>query len=809
MFRWKQLMVWISLVGCLLIAVISFISAVSRIGEPFPGFLIGKGRNVYPVSGFDWSFKTARMRARDRILSVNGHAIDTHHDFEKAIQAAKPNSEIRYIASRKGKKYTFTTRLREFTLSDCFISFGFFFIIGLFFLVSGFTVFYLKSSLPAARVFAFFCSTMGISFITLFDAYSSMRLIFFLDVSLYLVPALMIHLACLFPSPFSFVIKRKYVIPLVYFVFLVIWQVKSAFEIHNYPAWEIIDYIGDLLIFGAYLFFVLALYFRSKRERTQLLKKRAQIALVGVGLAFTLPGIALITGLSNGALPLNFSFLTCLIFPLYLGYAIIRHNFFNAEKIVVNTIFYLLYLFLLIFVFIGVSTFSGMLFQNTSSSKMMSAIFFTIFILLFSRVQVYLRSLIDRLFFRFKTEKSKNFFEVARFIRKINRLSSEVIPVIEKIFNTLGINKAAILLRTTKGFRSFCAFTFQDASYIRSSGDTITFIENRAEILTPYDLYEAPVPETVRDNLETIFVHYPSMLLMPIMLENSLIGCMMVGERPDGHSFQESDLEILMNLSNQLAIASENSRLLRQVGKQERIEKELEIAANIQRHFLPREVIENTWYTAAFHYHAAREVGGDIYDFFQDSTDCLGVITGDVSGKGIPAALFGAVSSGIIKAGWEKNISPGRFLKQVNKQLFRIKSDKLNIALSYGLFDRKTAMLFYSNRGLPFPIMIRKKAKYLISGGLPLAIKKNAPSREIRIKFQKGDIFIFYSDGIVESRNRHGEILGFDRLLALCSEVIDKNPEDSITYLIKRIEEFTEGSALEDDRILQIICIQS
>jgi len=805
--RWKQVPVWALSPGCLIIAVIATISALSRIGTPFAGFLIGKGRNVYPIAGPSWVFKTTKLKARDRIVAINEKAINSYQEFNSIIKKIPSGKKTAYTLNRNGRLFQITARIQTFTTGDFFIAFGILFIIGLSFLITGLTVFYLKSQLPAARVFALFCNAVGLCFITLFDAYSSLQLVLFLDISLHLVPALMVHLACLFPSPLEFYKNRRYLIPLTYTIFLLLWRVKASLEVQHYHIWTVIDQIGDLLILAAYLFFIAVLIKRSSSEPSLLLRKRAQIALVGMSLAFSLPGVAVLTGLSNGALPLNFSFLTALFFPLYLGYAIIRHNFFNAEKIIVNTVFYLLYISLLIFLFVGLSTISGLLFKNKNGAGLLPAALFAIFVLMLSRVQNYLKSLIDRLFFRYQIEKTSILFETSRAIRKIYHLSKETIPLIKRILNTLGINRAAVLLRTPKGFSSYCSFALQGESAIHGSRATLAFIEKHAEILTPFDLDEIPVPVPVKNNLGRIFTQFPSSLLMPIMLDEKLIGCLVVGERPDGRTFREADLEILLNFSNQLAFATINTRLMEQVGRQERIEKELEIAAKIQQHFLPKKIDGKTWYEAAFHYQPAREVGGDIYDFFQEPPGNLGVITGDVSGKGIPAALFGAVSSGIIKAGWEETIRPADFLRMVNKQLSRIRFGNLNIALSCALFNLKNRTMTFTNRGLPFPIKIRKKAEFLISGGLPLAIKSDNPFDEKEIPFRKGDTFIFYSDGLVECKNNYGEILGFDRLLAIASETVGMDPESTIQYMLERITSFTGHSNQEDDRIIQVIRI--
>lgn len=807
MFRWKQIPVWLILAGSCVLAVAAFISSLDDIGKAFPGFLAGKGRNVYPISGPDWVFNTTKLQARDRILAIDGRTVESLDALHRETGKAVTGSTVRFTASRAGKLFRFRAVIRPFSTGDWFLAFGIFFIIGLFFLVTGLTVFYLKSKLPAAGVFAFFCCTVGIAFITLYDAYSGLRFVFFLDMCLNLVPPLMIHLACLFPVAFRSRTGLRITIPSVYVLFLLVWHIKSYLEIRNYRLWAVVDHIGDLLILSAYLFFIAVLIYRSLKEQSPLLRKRAQIALVGMGLAFSLPSISVITGLSSGGLPLNFSFLTSLFFPLYLGYAIIRHNFFNAEKMIVNTVFYLLYTVLLVFLFIGLSALSGILFRNSGGAGVFPAVLFAVCVLLLSRIQLYLRSLIDRLFFRFKMERGNYFMDATRCIRKLSRLTAEAVPLIGRFFDRIGVKKAAVLLKSQGGFRSYCSFAFPDGGNVRSSRDTMVFLEHHAAIITPFDLDEAPVPTPVRRNLEKIFSRYPAMLMIPIMLEEQLMGCLMVGERPDGRAFREADLEILFSFSNQLAVASENSRLMEQVGRQERVERELEIASDIQRHFLPERVLENDWYAVSFHYEPARKVGGDIYDFFQEAPGSLGVITGDVAGKGIPAALFGAVSSGIIKAGWDGRTNPGAFLKNVNRQLCRIRSGSLNIALSCARFDFKKRTVLLTNRGLPYPVRVRKKAEFLVSGGLPLAMKTGLRFREKRIGFRKGDLFIFYSDGLLECRNSTGEVFGFDRFLETAGETAGMDEESARDHILGRIVDFTDGADAEDDRILQVIRI--
>ncbi len=476
---------------------------------------------------------------------------------------------------------------------------------------------------------------MGLFFLTYFDAYTDINLVFILDIALYLAPAMMLHLALIFPEPLVGARLRRRLVPAVYLLFLVLWRLKAAFELHDYGLWSLLDHLSDALIFLAYLTFIcppLAVAPQCQHPAPQ----TGPTGAAGTGDGFLHPQHHHPFLPAQQRADHNYSFLSGILFPLYLGYAVVRHNFFNADRVVVYSVFYILFSILLTALFLGFATLTGLVFTDGITGRnILITVFFTCLVLAITRVQYWGHALLARFFFRRGFDRETLFEKTGTMLRSINRLTGEAVPLLARLFRFLGITRAGIIFRNGRELEPFCRFSLAADCPSRSSRATLRFIEAHGDVLTPFDLQETRLPEQVHRDLQQLFAGTGTLVLLPILLDRKLLGFVLVGERPDGTAFRKTDLELLKSLTGHLAVAREITLLLEKTRRQDRLERELEIAAQIQRHFLPAALAATDWYELAVHYLPAREVGGDIYDVFQEQPDTLDLIAGDVSGKGI------------------------------------------------------------------------------------------------------------------------------------------------------------------------------
>jgi serine phosphatase RsbU (regulator of sigma subunit)/predicted ester cyclase len=244
------------------------------------------------------------------------------------------------------------------------------------------------------------------------------------------------------------------------------------------------------------------------------------------------------------------------------------------------------------------------------------------------------------------------------------------------------------------------------------------------------------------------------------------------------------------------------ARLEQEISERERIEQELRVARRIQQASLPKEVpyLEG-WQIAPF-YQPAREVGGDFYDFHLLSEGELGVVVGDATGKGVPAALVMATTCGMLQLAAQAldSSSPGEVLEQVNEALSARIPPSTFVTCFYCILEPESGSLRYANAGhdLPYVRRVGGDAEDLRARGMPLGLMPGMGYEEKEIVLDAGEAALFYSDGLVEAHDQRGEMFGFPRLRALVAEhAEEKSLEET---LLQELYSFTgEDWEQEDD----------
>jgi predicted ester cyclase len=213
-------------------------------------------------------------------------------------------------------------------------------------------------------------------------------------------------------------------------------------------------------------------------------------------------------------------------------------------------------------------------------------------------------------------------------------------------------------------------------------------------------------------------------------------------------------------------------RLEQEIGERERVEQELRVARRIQQASLPKEVPTVEGWEISPHYQPAREVGGDFYDFHLLSEGRLGLVVGDATGKGVPAALVMSTTCGMLRlAAQSPSSSPGEMLGRVNEALFPYIPPNMFVTCFYSVLDPESGRLVYANAGHDLPYVQRGgAAEELRARGMPLGLMPGMSYEEKEMVLDAGEGVLFYSDGLVEAHDPKGEMFGFPRLRALISE---------------------------------------
>jgi serine phosphatase RsbU (regulator of sigma subunit) len=236
-----------------------------------------------------------------------------------------------------------------------------------------------------------------------------------------------------------------------------------------------------------------------------------------------------------------------------------------------------------------------------------------------------------------------------------------------------------------------------------------------------------------------------------------------------------------------------------QARERERIEQELRVAQRIQQASLPKEVPTLEGGQIIPYYQPAREVGGDFYDFFELPNRHLGLVVGDATGKGMPAALVMSTTCGMLRAVALSVGSPSEVLERVNEALSARIPANMFVTCFYAILEPESGRLVYSNAGHDLPYVCQGSgAEELRARGMPLGLMSGMSYEEKEIILEAGDSILFYSDGLVEAHNPEGEMFGFPRLRSLVAEH-DKQ-RSLVDLLLEELYSFTgEGWEQEDD----------
>jgi serine phosphatase RsbU (regulator of sigma subunit) len=242
--------------------------------------------------------------------------------------------------------------------------------------------------------------------------------------------------------------------------------------------------------------------------------------------------------------------------------------------------------------------------------------------------------------------------------------------------------------------------------------------------------------------------------------------------------------------------------LVQEIHERELVEQELRVARTIQQASLPKEVPQLQGWQISPYYRPAREVGGDFYDFHLLPEGRLGLVVGDATGKGVPAALVMSTTCGMLQLAAQAldSSSPGEVLERVNETLLACIPLNVFVTCFYAILDPKKASLSYANAGHDLPYLRHGgDCEELRARGMPLGLMSKMSYEEREVSLTEGDSVLFYSDGLVEAHDPKGEMFGFPRLRALLAEHAEE--ERSLgEVLLEELYSFVgEGWEQEDD----------
>jgi len=305
-----------------------------------------------------------------------------------------------------------------------------------------------------------------------------------------------------------------------------------------------------------------------------------------------------------------------------------------------------------------------------------------------------------------------------------------------------------------------------------------------------------------------------SELVIPMLIKDRCIGVFDL-ESPELNAFTKEHMELLTLLASQAAVAVENARLYEEVRRrEERIDKELRFAQRVQLALMPADLPALRHAEVAGRFEPARELGGDLHDFLVPAKDTLVVAVGDVSGKGAPAALYGAFAAELVRSRTlRRRYTPERFsvagvLQSMNSILHERQLEEYYCTLCYALFDFTRRELTLSNSGLPYPIRCSEgDCSQVALPGVPLGSFPGITYDEITLPLRVGDVFVFCTDGIFETQNEQKVEFGTQRACDVIRAHRKASAREIVTAIFEATVAFRGLSSQDDDMTAVVVKI--
>jgi serine phosphatase RsbU (regulator of sigma subunit)/putative methionine-R-sulfoxide reductase with GAF domain len=320
---------------------------------------------------------------------------------------------------------------------------------------------------------------------------------------------------------------------------------------------------------------------------------------------------------------------------------------------------------------------------------------------------------------------------------------------------------------------------------LKPEADPMSWLEIQPEVLGEADVANA-------DRL---------LIAVPISIKNDMFGIMLIEEAANGRRFRSRRIEIINGITQQAALAIQNDLLQQEMVVRERLETEVQLARQIQQTFIPQFLPTHESWQFAARWRTARQVGGDFYDVIELPNHKFGLFIADVADKGMPAALFMALTRTLVRAAVVEMHSPVDVLRRVNDQLLPDTRQGMFVTAVYGVLDTGSGEFTFVNAGHNPPFWVKRSGEVekLTRTAIALGVVEQPAMQERTISLAEGDTLLLYTDGLTEAFSPDGNLFGDARLMDALGSIQNHTADEVLVLVEHRLNEFIETVPMGDD----------
>lgn len=643
------------------------------------------------------------------------------------------------------------------------------------------------------------------------------------SITSFFLPMVFLHFFLIFPTRSAVMNKRwfriaLYLVPMVVYVAYYLYIFNSTLYVKNLSSNPAALFVPVNIFFVTSLMISLLMLALKYRKLTKNSPQKKSVFIILSSFVIGILGVIYVSFFAPLVADIVFNtpehytpIILIVLIPIAFGYSILKYQLLDVSVVVKNTIVYgsatltLAILYFLSVYVIGQSIGSVV---GTDYQNFISAISFLLFALVFQSTKDKFQGLLTRKFYPEQFAYQKILLQLSKDLNgSIAFTLDHILDTITSTFSDLlKVQKFGLILKNndpnafslvrSRNIIDKSKFVFKDDSQI-STLILEKFKEGKFNIIDSH--------ESQNDlSYNELFQKEEIYTTLPLIVNNNIIGLMVFGLKYSGSKFSIKELELLSAVANQAAVSIENARLYKSETEKLRLERDLELARKIQETLVPKEIPNVEQLEIAGKMLPAMQVGGDYFDVIKISEKRILVVVGDVSGKGLSASLYMTKLQTLINLYSTQFDSSKEILFELNRQIYKAMERHWFITLTLAIFDLDKNIVSVCRAG-HVPLLVSQSGNINLfqSKGIGLGLDKGSifesTLEEEEIKLHKGEVYLFYSDGITETVNAEDEFFGTENLMNTLRLNNNKSAYEIINHIITATVSFRDGMDQFDD----------